>query len=90
MNGVSPDSVVAQEIQLEAFQRLPKYLERRPMQADEFLEHNYLPLAFSEADLEQAAAVEAWFVYNTAARPDMLPRKPMPKPQAGRGGRGGE
>jgi hypothetical protein len=39
-------------------------------------------------DLEQAAAIEAWFVYNTATRPEMLPRKPMPKPQAGRGGRG--
>jgi hypothetical protein len=39
-------------------------------------------------DLEQASAVMAWFVYNTATRPDMLPRKPMPKPGAGRGGRG--
>jgi Zn-dependent M28 family amino/carboxypeptidase len=39
-------------------------------------------------DLEQASAVMAWFVYNTAARPEMLPRKPMPKPGAGRGGRG--
>jgi hypothetical protein len=39
-------------------------------------------------DLEQASAVMAWFVYNTATRPEMLPRKPMPKPVAGRGGRG--
>jgi carboxypeptidase Q len=39
-------------------------------------------------DLEQAAAIEAWFVYNTAARGEMLPRKEMPKPGAGRGGRG--
>ncbi|MCU1235839.1 MAG: peptidase, partial [Candidatus Solibacter sp.] len=39
-------------------------------------------------DLEQASAVMAWFVYNTATRPEMLPRKPMPKPGAGRGGRG--
>ena len=45
---------------------------------------------FQPNDLEQAAAIEAWFVYNTAARPDMIPRKPMPKPQAGRGGRGGD
>jgi hypothetical protein len=43
----------------------------------------------SSNDLEQASAVMAWFVYNTAARPDMMPRKPMPKPGAGRGGRGG-
>jgi carboxypeptidase Q len=39
-------------------------------------------------DMEQASAVEAWFVYNAAARPEMLPRKPMPKAGAGRGGRG--
>ncbi len=39
-------------------------------------------------DLEQASAVMAWFVYNTAARAEMLPRKPMPKPGEGRGGRG--
>jgi Zn-dependent M28 family amino/carboxypeptidase len=43
----------------------------------------------SANDLEQASAVMAWFVYNTATRPEMLPRKPMPKPGAGRGGRGG-
>jgi carboxypeptidase Q len=38
-------------------------------------------------DLEQAAAVMAWFAYNTAVRPEMLPRKPMPKPGAAREGR---
>ncbi len=41
----------------------------------------------SANDLEQASAVEAWFVYNTAVRPDLLPRKPVPA--AGEGGRGG-
>jgi hypothetical protein len=40
-------------------------------------------------DLEQASAVMAWFVYNTAARPEMLPRKPLPKPRAAGEGRGG-
>jgi carboxypeptidase Q len=39
-------------------------------------------------DMEQASAIMAWFVYNTAARGEALPRKPMPKPGAGRGGRG--
>jgi len=39
-------------------------------------------------DMQQASAVEAWCVYNAAIRPEMLPRKPMPKPGAGRGGRG--
>ena len=32
-------------------------------------------------DLEQASALLAWFVYNTATRPAMLPRKPVPKPE---------
>jgi hypothetical protein len=32
-------------------------------------------------DLKQAAAVVAAFVYNTAMRRDMLPRKPLPQPE---------
>ncbi|HLJ49802.1 MAG TPA: M28 family peptidase [Bryobacteraceae bacterium] len=35
-------------------------------------------------DLMQAAAIEASFVYNTATRNEMLPRKPLPKPQPSR------
>ncbi|HEY3742494.1 MAG TPA: M20/M25/M40 family metallo-hydrolase [Bryobacteraceae bacterium] len=35
----------------------------------------------SKADLMQASAIMAAFVYNTAMREDMLPRKPLPKPQ---------
>jgi hypothetical protein len=31
-------------------------------------------------DLMQASAIIASFVYNTATRPEMLPRKPLPKP----------
>jgi hypothetical protein len=31
-------------------------------------------------DLKQAAAIVAAFVYNTAMRADLLPRKPLPKP----------
>ena len=33
------------------------------------------------ADLMQAAAIIASFVYHTANRPEMLPRKPLPEPQ---------
>ncbi len=33
------------------------------------------------ADLKQAAVVEAIFVYNTAMRDEMLPRKPLPHPE---------
>ena len=32
-------------------------------------------------DLKQAATVEAIFVYNTAMRDQMLPRKPLPHPE---------
>jgi hypothetical protein len=31
-------------------------------------------------DVMQAAAIEAWFVYNTAVRKEMMPRMPMPAP----------
>jgi hypothetical protein len=33
-------------------------------------------------DVMQGAALEAWFVYNTATRPEMLPRNPTPAPTA--------
>jgi carboxypeptidase Q len=35
----------------------------------------------SPSDLKQAAVVEAIFVYNTAMRDQMLPRKPLPVPE---------
>ncbi len=40
-------------------------------------------------DLMQASAVIASFVYNTATRAEMLPRKALPKPQPKREDRGG-
>jgi carboxypeptidase Q len=45
-----------------------------------------------QADLEQMAIVEAYFVYNAATRPDKLPRKDLPAARGagGRGGRGGQ
>ena len=33
-------------------------------------------------DVMQGAALEAWFVYNAATRPEMLPRNPIPTPTA--------
>ncbi len=38
-------------------------------------------------DLMQASVVMAWFVYNTAMRDEMLPRKPLSKDQSQSGGR---
>jgi hypothetical protein len=35
----------------------------------------------SETDMKQAATVMAIFVYNTAQRDGMLPRKPLPHPE---------
>jgi Zn-dependent M28 family amino/carboxypeptidase len=43
-----------------------------------------------KGDLMQAAAIVASFAYNTAIREEMLPRKPLPKPQPRRGGPGRE
>jgi len=42
-------------------------------------EDNYDHLVME--DLKQAAAIMAAFVYNTAMRPQMMPRKPQPKPE---------
>jgi Zn-dependent M28 family amino/carboxypeptidase len=33
----------------------------------------------NKADLMQASVIVAWFVYNTAMRNELLPRKPLPK-----------
>ena len=41
------------------------------------------------ADLQQAAAVVASFVYHAATRAEMLPRKPLPKPRPRREQKGG-
>ena len=35
-----------------------------------------------KGDVMQGAAIEAWFAYNAATRPDMLPRMETPKPLA--------
>jgi carboxypeptidase Q len=42
-------------------------------------EDNYDHLVME--DMEQAAAIMASFVYNTAMRTQMIPRKPLPKPE---------
>jgi len=43
----------------------------------------------SEPDLRQAATIVAAFVYDAATRPDVLPRKPLPKASPARAPEGG-
>jgi len=43
----------------------------------------------SEPDLRQAATIVAAFVYDAATRPEVLPRKPLPKAQPARPPEGG-
>jgi hypothetical protein len=47
--------------------------------------YDYVP----KSDLMQASAILASFVYHAATRDEMLPRKPLPKPQPERRGEGG-
>ena len=63
-----------------------------PMEYDTRTHHSNMDVAdhISRADLMQASAVMATFVYNTAMRDEMLPRKPLPKPQPARGARTGQ
>lgn len=42
----------------------------------------------AKGDLMQASAIMASFVYHTAMREEMIPRKPLPKPQPERGRQG--
>ena len=58
-----------------------------PMEYDTRTHHSNMDVAdhISRGDLMQASAVMATFVYNTAMRDEMLPRKPLPKPQPPRG-----
>jgi carboxypeptidase Q len=54
-----------------------------PMDYDTRTHHSNMDVydRIQAGDLMQASTIIASFVYNTANRPDMLPRKPLPKPQ---------
>ena len=83
-NTGSTDHVAFDAVGLPAFQFIQDPLEygtRTHHSNMDVLDH------LVPGDLEQASAVMAWFVYNTANRPEMLPRKPMPTRTTG-GGRG--
>ncbi len=63
-----------------------------PMDYDTRTHHSNMDVydRIQQADMEQMAIIEAWFVYNAATRPEKLPRKDLPaaQPENGRGGRG--
>ena len=65
-----------------------------PMEYSTRTHHSNMDVAdhISKGDLMQASAVMAVFVYNTAMRDEMLPRKPLPKarPARGQGGPNGQ
>jgi carboxypeptidase Q len=54
-----------------------------PMDYDTRTHHSNLDVydRIQAGDLMQASTIIASFVYNTANRPEMLPRKPLPKPR---------
>ena len=86
-NTGSTDHIPFDNVGLPAFQFI-----QDPLEYGSRTHHSNMDLydRLQAGDLEQASAVMAWFVYNTATRPDMLPRKPMPKAGAGRGNFGGD
>jgi carboxypeptidase Q len=62
-----------------------------PLEYETFTHHSNMDVydRIQKADMMQISAIVASFVYNAATREEMLPRKPLPKPNPGRGGRGG-
>jgi hypothetical protein len=58
-----------------------------PMDYDTRTHHSNMDVydRIQAGDLMQTSAIVASFVYNTANRPEMLPRKPLPKPSTGPG-----
>ena len=74
----STDHVSFDQVGLDGFQFLqdPRDYDTRSAHTNQ---DTYERL--SEIDLKQAAVVMAIFVYNTAQRDAMLPRKPMPHPE---------
>jgi carboxypeptidase Q len=77
-NTGSTDHVPFDEVGLPGFQFIqdPRDYDTRSAHMNQDLYER-----LSEPDLKQAATVMAIFVYNTAQRDAMLPRKPMPNPE---------
>jgi carboxypeptidase Q len=86
-NTGSTDHMSYDAVGLPAFQFI-----QDPLEYSSRSHHSNMDLydRLQAGDLEQASAVLAWMVYETASRPELLPRKELPKPRParGEGGRG--
>jgi carboxypeptidase Q len=77
-NTGSTDHESFNEVGIPGFQFIqdPRDYETRSLHSNQDVYERLSP-----SDLKQAAVVEAIFVYNTAMRDQMLPRKPLPSPE---------
>jgi carboxypeptidase Q len=77
-NTGSTDHESFNEVGIPGFQFIqdPRDYETRSLHGNQDVYERLSP-----SDLKQAAVVEAIFLYNTAMRDQMLPRKPLPKPE---------
>ncbi len=77
-NSGSTDHESFNEVGIPGFQFIqdPRDYETRSLHSNQDVYERLSP-----SDLKQAAVVEAIFVYNTAMRDQMLPRKPLPVPE---------
>ncbi len=83
-NTGSTDHISFDAVGLPAFQFI-----QDPLEYSTRTHHSNMDLfdRLQPGDMEQASAVMAWVVYNAANRPEMLPRKTLPKPRPERGER---
>ena len=77
-NTGSTDHESFNEVGIPGFQFIqdPRDYETRSLHSNQDVYERLSP-----SDLKQAAVVEAIFLYNTAMRDQMLPRKPLPHPE---------
>jgi Zn-dependent M28 family amino/carboxypeptidase len=80
-NTGSTDHVSFDSVGLPGFQFI-----QDPLEYSSRSHHSNMDLLdrLQPGDLEQASAILAWVVYETATRPEMLPRKELPKPRPAR------
>jgi carboxypeptidase Q len=77
-NSGSTDHESFNEVGIPGFQFIqdPRDYETRSLHGNQDVYERLSP-----SDLKQAAVVEAIFLYNAAMRDEMLPRKPLPRPE---------